>query len=249
MQEGVLRKGDKIMSCHTRKKYEVMELGIMHPEEVPTNSLQPGQVGYITCNMKESSEAHIGDTLHRMGAPVDPMPGFKPAKAMVYAGIFPLDSNDFLKLEESIKRLTLTDRSVEASRDSSTALGQGCRLGFLGTLHMDVFRQRLEDEYNANVIITAPTVPYKVVYRDRTLVVSNPVDFPDVLGATSGVKEIQEPVVAATIVVPQGGISWRDDGPLLCPPRRRPRSPLFRYLRNVIADHLNLYAATERDRN
>lgn len=203
MQGGVLRKGDKIMSCHTRKKYEVTELGIMHPEEVPTSTLQPGQVGYIACNMKESSEAHIGDTLHRLGAPVDPMPGFKPAKAMVYAGIFPVDSNDFLKLEESIKRLTLTDRSVEVSRDSSTALGQGCRLGFLGTLHMDVFRQRLEDEYNASVIITAPTVPYKVVYRDRTVVVSNPVDFPDVLGVVSGVKEIQEPVVNATIIVPQ----------------------------------------------
>jgi len=203
MQGGVLRKGDKIVSCHTRKKYEVAELGIMYPEEVPTDSLQPGQVGYIACNMKESSEAHIGDTLYRLGAPVEPMPGFKPAKAMVYAGIFPLDSSDFLKLEESIKRLTLTDRSVEVSRDSSTALGQGCRLGFLGTLHMDVFRQRLEDEYNANVIITAPTVPYKVVYRDRTVVVSNPVDFPDVLGVVSGVKEVQEPVVNATIVVPQ----------------------------------------------
>lgn len=127
--------------------------------------------------------AHIGDTLHRVGEPVEPMPGFKPAKAMVYAGIYPIDSNDFPKLEESIKRvrllmvrsfrtaadrslqLTLTDRSVEVTRESSTALGQGCRLGFLGTLHMDVFRQRLEDEYDANIIITAPTVPYKGIIR------------------------------------------------------------------------------------
>lgn len=204
IQSGALKKGDKITSCYTRKKYEVVELGIMHPEETPTTILLPGQVGYIACNMKESSEAHIGDTLHRVGAPVEPMPGFKPAKAMVYAGVFPVDSNDFLKLEESIKRLTLTDRSVEVTRESSSALGQGCRLGFLGSLHMDVFRQRLEDEYNANVIITAPTVPYKVIWRDgKETYISNPTDFPDVTDSTSGVREIQEPVVKASIIVPQ----------------------------------------------
>ncbi|KIJ69083.1 hypothetical protein HYDPIDRAFT_36176 [Hydnomerulius pinastri MD-312] len=203
LHDGVIRKGDKIVSCHTRKKYEVQEVGIMYPEEVPTTSLQPGQVGYIACNMKESSEAHVGDTLHRVGVPVDPMPGFQPAKAMVYAGIFPVDTNDFIKLEESIKRLTLTDRSVTIQRESSSALGQGCRLGFLGTLHMDVFRQRLEDEYDASIIITAPTVPYKVIYRDRTVTISNPTEFPDVTDASSGVKEVQEPVVKASIIVPE----------------------------------------------
>ncbi|KIM79683.1 hypothetical protein PILCRDRAFT_823221 [Piloderma croceum F 1598] len=202
IQDGTLRKGDKIASCHTRKKYEVTELGIMHPEELPTTSLQSGQVGYIACNMKNSSEAHIGDTLHRVGEPVEPMEGFQPTKAMVYAGIFPIDSNDFLKLEESIKRLTLTDRSVTVTRESSSALGQGCRLGFLGTLHMDVFRQRLEDEYDANVIITAPTVPYKVIYKDRTVLVSNPTEFPEVTDSTSNVKEVQEPIVNASIIVP-----------------------------------------------
>ncbi|KAF8643911.1 hypothetical protein AX16_008927 [Volvariella volvacea WC 439] len=205
LQGGKLQKGDKISSCHTRKRYEVQEVGIMHPEEVPVDSLRPGQVGYIACNMKESSEAHIGDTLFRVGQPVEPMPGFKPAKAMVYAGIFPVDSSDFPKLEESIKRLTLTDRSVTVQRESSTALGQGCRLGFLGTLHMDVFRQRLEDEYDASVIITAPTVPYKIVYRDgKEVFISNPTEFPDVTDTTGKVKEIQEPVVRASIIVPEG---------------------------------------------
>ncbi|KAI0685669.1 GTP-binding protein lepa [Cytidiella melzeri] len=203
VQGGLLKKGDKIVSCYTRKKYDVVDVGIMHPEEVPTRSLRPGQVGWVACNMKESSEAHIGDTLHRIGVPVEPMPGFKPAKAMVYAGIFPVDSSDFPKLEESIKRLTLTDRSVEIKRESSTALGQGLRLGFLGSLHMDVFRQRLEDEHNANVIITAPTVPYKVVYRDRTVFVSNPTDFPEVTDVATHVKEVQEPVVKASIIVPE----------------------------------------------
>ncbi|CCM04403.1 uncharacterized protein FIBRA_06580 [Fibroporia radiculosa] len=199
--------GDKIASCHTRKKYEVVDLGIMHPEESPTASLQPGQVGFIACNMKESSEAHVGDTLHRVGETVEPMPGFKLAKAMVYAGIYPIDSNDFPKLEESIKRLTLTDRSVEVTRESSTALGQGCRLGFLGTLHMDVFRQRLEDEYDANIIITAPTVPYKIVYKDKTVIVSNPTDFPDMADSSVRAKEVQEPIVNASMIAPQSYLS------------------------------------------
>ncbi|KAF9447669.1 translation factor GUF1, mitochondrial [Macrolepiota fuliginosa MF-IS2] len=205
LQHGVLKKGDKIVSCHTRKKYEITEIGIMHPEETQVQALYPGQVGYIACNMKQSSEAHIGDTLHRVGAPVDPMPGFKPTKAMVYAGVFPIDNNDFPKLEESINRLTLTDRSVTVQRESSTALGQGCRLGFLGTLHMDVFRQRLEDEYDANIIITAPTVPYKVLYwrDDKEVYVSNPTDFPDVNDSTLRVKEVQEPIVKASIIVPE----------------------------------------------
>ncbi|KAJ3712263.1 GTP-binding protein lepa [Lentinula raphanica] len=204
MQDGILRKGDRIASCYTRKKYEIAEIGIMYPEEVSTDMLCPGQVGYIACNMKESAEAHIGDTLHRVGEPVPPMPGFKPSKAMVYAGIFPVDSSDFPKLEESIKRLTLTDRSVTYQRESSSALGQGSRLGFLGTLHMDVFRQRLEDEYDANIIITAPTVPYKILYKDGTeKFVSNPTEFPDMSDSTTKVGEIQEPIVKASIIVPE----------------------------------------------
>lgn len=200
---GVMRKGDRIVSCHTGKKYDVTEVGVMYPEEIPVTHLQPGQVGYIACNMKESTEAHVGDTLHQVNAPVDPMPGFQPAKAMVYAGVFPVDTSDFIKLEESIRRLTLTDRSVTIQRESSTALGQGCRLGFLGTLHMDVFRQRLEDEYDANIIVTAPTVPYKVIYRDQTVIVSNPTDFPDEWGPASRVHGVQEPMVKASIVVPE----------------------------------------------
>ncbi|KAJ6597128.1 P-loop containing nucleoside triphosphate hydrolase protein [Mycena vulgaris] len=203
VQGGILKKGDRIASCYTNKKYEIADVGIMHPEEVPANGLYPGQVGYIACNMKESSEAHIGDTLYRVGAPVEPMPGFKPAQAMVYAGIFPVDTSDFPKLEESIQRLALTDRSVTVQRESSTALGQGCRLGFLGTLHMDVFRQRLEDEHDANIIITAPTVPYKIVYKDREVYISNPTEFPDALDVASKVKEVQEPVVKASIIVPE----------------------------------------------
>ncbi|KAG8972504.1 Translation factor guf1 mitochondrial [Tulasnella sp. 425] len=193
--------GDKIISCHTKKRYDVTEVGVMNPEETPVATLYAGQVGYVACNMKQSSEAHIGDTFYRMGEPVEPLGGFKQSKAMVYAGVFPVDSNDFPKLEESIARLTLTDRSVSVQRESSAALGQGCRLGFLGTLHMDVFRQRLEDEYDANVIITSPSVPYEILYRGGKLKhVSNPVDFPDPHEHT--VIEVREPMVKATIIVP-----------------------------------------------
>ncbi|KIY73269.1 GTP-binding protein lepa [Cylindrobasidium torrendii FP15055 ss-10] len=203
VQSGILRKGDKIQSCHTRKRYEVTEVGLMHPEEIPTQILYPGQVGYVACNMKVSAEAHIGDTLHRVGAPVDSMPGFKAAKAMVFAGVFPVDTRDFPKLEESIKRLTLTDRSVTIQRESSSALGQGARLGFLGTLHMDVFRQRLEDEYDANIIITAPTVPYKIIDRKGVeTMISNPTQFPDVTDSGAGLT-VQEPVVHASIIAPE----------------------------------------------
>ncbi|QRV85830.1 Elongation factor Tu GTP binding domain [Ceratobasidium sp. AG-Ba] len=208
LQSGQIR--DKIVSCHTRKKYDVVDVGIMHPEEESTGLLQTGQVGYITCNMKESTEAHIGDTLHHAGDSVEPLPGFRPAKAMVFAGVYPLDSNEFPKLEESIKRLLLTDRSVTANRESSASLGQGIRLGALGSLHMDVLRQRLEDEYAAQVIVTAPTVPYRLVMRNGTeKEVSNPVEFPEPgeVGTGSGgnVKEILEPIVNATIIVPEGG--------------------------------------------
>ena len=125
-----------------------------------------------------------------------------------------------LTIYNFLRQLTLTDRSVTVQRESSSALGQGYRLGFLGSLHMDVFRQRLEDEYEANIIITAPTVPYKglssdhrghvrantfiVVYRDRTVIVSNPTDFPDIVDTSSHVREVQEPIVKATIIVPEG---------------------------------------------
>ncbi|TFK30107.1 Guf1 protein [Coprinopsis marcescibilis] len=204
VQQGSIRKGDKIVSCHTRKRYEVTDVGIMHPEEVPTHCLNPGQVGYIACGMKQSAEAHVGDTLHRAGEKVDPLEGFKPAKAMVFAGIFPIENSEFPKLEESINRLTLTDRSVTVQRESSSALGQGCRLGFLGTLHMDVFRQRLEDEYDASVIVTSPTVPYKIIFMDgREKVVSNPTEFPEVTDSSTRVREVQEPVVKASMIVPE----------------------------------------------
>ncbi|CAG8438841.1 6429_t:CDS:10 [Acaulospora colombiana] len=215
--DGKLQKGDKIVSAHSNLKYEVADVGIMHPERFPTGYLHAGQVGYIILNMKVASEAHIGDTFYHHKCPVEPLPGFEPAKPMrfladqVFAGIFPVDANEFNRLDESITKLTLNDASVSNLGgitglmyvNFSTALGQGWRIGFLGTLHMDVFRQRLEEEYDANVIITQPTVPYKIIYRDGTSkFVRNPSEFPEPNEMSNNAAELQEPMVMATIIVP-----------------------------------------------
>ncbi|WOO82147.1 Translation factor GUF1, mitochondrial [Vanrija pseudolonga] len=203
VMSGSIKKGDKVKFLQTGKKYDVLDVGINNPDEVPVDALREGQVGYLVCNMKNSEEAHIGDTIAYVDKSVDALPGFKPMKAMVYAGVFPTDSAEFTVLEEAINRLTLNDRSVSVERESSAALGQGFRLGFLGTLHMDVFRQRLEDEYDSEVIVTAPTVPYKLVYRDgKEEYISNPAEFPDVTDTRFKVERVEEPMVNATIFVP-----------------------------------------------
>lgn len=132
-------------------------------------------------------------------------------KAMVYAGVFPMDAGEFPQLEESINRLTLNDRSVSVERESSTALGQGFRLGFLGTLHMDVFRQRLEDEYESQVIVTAPTVPYKVIYQGgKEEFISNPSEFPDVTDTRARVVRVEEPMGELPNTVAKLTLSQRD---------------------------------------
>ncbi|CAJ0859625.1 8406_t:CDS:10 [Entrophospora sp. SA101] len=183
--DGRLQKGDRIVSAYSNNKYEVLDIGIMHS----------GQVGYVICGMKAASEAHIGDTFYHDKIPVDPLPGFEPAKPMVFAGIFPVDTNEFNKLDESITKLTINDASVSIQKETSMALGQGWRIGFLGTLHMDVFRQRLEEEYGANIIITQPTVPYKVVYKDgKESFVQNPTEFPDSVDLQYKILEFQEPM-------------------------------------------------------
>uniref|UniRef100_A0A8C3ACF8 GTP binding elongation factor GUF1 n=1 Tax=Cyclopterus lumpus TaxID=8103 RepID=A0A8C3ACF8_CYCLU len=167
---GRVRKGDRIVSAYLGKSYEVNELGILRPDEHPTQKLFAGQVGYMVTGMKDVKEAQIGDTLYLKEQPVETLPGFKPAKAMVFAGMFPTDQSDYPGLRSAIERLTLNDSSVTVQRDSSMALGAGWRLGFLGLLHMEVFNQRLEQEYNASVIVTAPTVPYKAVLSSPRLI-------------------------------------------------------------------------------
>ncbi|CAH2300115.1 translation factor GUF1, mitochondrial [Pelobates cultripes] len=204
---GQVCKGHKIVSAHTGKSYEVNEVGILTPEEVPVEKLYAGQVGYLVAGMKEVKEAQIGDTLYLQKYPVEPLPGFKNAKPMVFAGMYPVDQSEYNNLKSALEKLTLNDSSVTVNRDSSAALGAGWRLGFLGLLHMEVFNQRLEQEYNASVIMTAPTVPYKAKlssqklikeYGEDEITIVNPSEFPD----KSQVSEYLEPVVLGTIISP-----------------------------------------------
>uniref|UniRef100_A0A8C4EB98 GTP binding elongation factor GUF1 n=1 Tax=Dicentrarchus labrax TaxID=13489 RepID=A0A8C4EB98_DICLA len=167
---GRVKKGDRIVSAYLGKTYEVNELGLLRPDEHSTGKLFAGQVGYIVAGMKDVKEAQIGDTLYLQEQPVEALPGFKPAKAMVFAGMYPMDQSEYQGLRSAIEKLTLNDSSVTVQRDSSLALGAGWRLGFLGLLHMEVFNQRLEQEYNASVIVTAPTVPYKAVLSSAKLI-------------------------------------------------------------------------------
>ncbi|XP_029297418.1 translation factor GUF1, mitochondrial isoform X2 [Cottoperca gobio] len=204
---GQVKKGNKIVLAHLGKTFEVNELGLLRPHEHPTQKLCAGQVGYIVAGMKDVKEAQIGDTLYLQDQPVETLPGFKPAKAMVFAGMYPMDQTEYPALRNAIERLTLNDSSVTVQRDSSVALGAGWRLGFLGLLHMEVFNQRLEQEHNASVIVTAPTVPYKAVLSSPKLIkehgsevitIVNPAQFPE----KSVVSEYLEPMVLGTIITP-----------------------------------------------
>nr|XP_033802118.1 translation factor GUF1, mitochondrial isoform X2 [Geotrypetes seraphini] len=205
---GEICKGQKIVSSHTGKSYEVNEVGILTPNEQPAVKLYAGQVGYVIAGMKDVQEAQIGDTLYLQKHPVEPLPGFKSAKPMVFAGMYPVDQSDYSNLKNAIEKLTLNDSSVTVHQDSSAALGAGWRLGFLGLLHMEVFYQRLEQEYNASVILTAPTVPYKAILSSTKLIkefgreevtIVNPAQFPD----KSQVSQYLEPMVLGTLITPE----------------------------------------------
>ncbi|XWS32832.1 hypothetical protein CRYUN_Cryun22dG0023900 [Craigia yunnanensis] len=165
--DGALQKGDKISSAATGQAYEVLDVGIMHPELTPTGVLLSGQVGHVVTGMRSTKEARVGDTLYHTRTTVEPLPGFKPVKHMVFSGLYPADGSNFDALNHAIERLTCNDASVSIAKESSTALGLGFRCGFLGLLHMDVFHQRLEQEYGAHVISTVPTVPYIFEYSDE----------------------------------------------------------------------------------
>jgi elongation factor 4 len=205
--DGTIRAGDQVVSFATGLKYTVGEVGIMYPDQTPQKVLRAGQVGYIYFNpsMRRSQEAKVGDTYTKVGfeRQVEPLPGFEEPKAMVFVAAFPVDQGDFEHLEESINQLLLNDRSITIQKESSHALGAGFRLGFLGTLHCSVFEDRLRQEHGASIIITPPTVPFKIVYKDgKELVITNPAEFPDDDIARRNVAELREPYVLATLTLP-----------------------------------------------
>ena len=191
------------MSYHRQKRYDIFEVGVVQPNLVPTSVLQCGQVGYFMSNMKSISDAHIGDTFYEEKFSKDsitPFPGYEQMKPMVFAGIYPEDPNNYEELEKALQKLCLSDGSVTFNYESSAALGSGFRCGFLGMLHMDVFRQRIKDEYDMSAIVTNPTVSYKckILHKDEIRVIDNPVDAPP----TEIIDYWFENIVQVTIITP-----------------------------------------------
>ena len=201
VHDGHIKKGDMVTLAQTGNSYEVLELGIMYPDQTPMDALYSGQVGYVITGMKTVKEARVGDTVYHTKKPVTPFPGFKPAKPVVFAGIYPVESTEFELLRDANEKLTLNDASVTTEKKTSPALGLGFRCGFLGLLHMEVFKQRLEQEYNLSVIATAPSVLYKLKleHNKQIIDIENPSEFPE----PSQIEEILEPIITATIIVPK----------------------------------------------
>jgi elongation factor 4 len=205
--DGEIRAGDHVVSFATGLKYYVGEVGIMYPDQTPQTVLRAGQVGYIYFNpgMKRSKEAKIGDTYTKVGSEkkVEALPGFEEPKAMVFVAAYPSDADHFEHLEDSVNQLMLNDRSITVQKESSEALGAGFRLGFLGTLHCSVFEDRLRHEHGASILITPPTVPVKLVWKDGSeSTITNPAHFPDEDTVRVKVAEIREPYVLATLTFP-----------------------------------------------
>ncbi|NCC02707.1 MAG: elongation factor 4 [Proteobacteria bacterium] len=205
--DGVLRKGQKIRFMATGATREIDRVGIFTPKQVEIKELGPGEVGFITAGIKQISDTKVGDTItdERKPAAV-PLAGFKPSIPVVFCGLFPVDAADFEHLRDSLGKLALNDASFQFEAESSVALGFGFRCGFLGLLHLEIIQERLEREFNLNLITTAPSVVYHVYQTNGTMVkLHNPVDMPDPVR----IDHIEEPWIKATIMTPDeylGGI-------------------------------------------
>ncbi|HRE62117.1 MAG TPA: translation elongation factor 4 [Micropepsaceae bacterium] len=199
--DGAMSKGQKIKLMSTNATYQVERLGVFTPKMEMKDRLLPGEVGFLTAAIKQVADTNIGDTItdDRLAAQVTPLAGFKPAQPVVFCGLFPVDAADFESLREAISKLRLNDASFSYEMETSAALGFGFRCGFLGLLHLDIIRERLEREFNLELITTAPSVIYKILLTDgRTIDLHNPADMPDVMQ----IERIDEPWIKATILVP-----------------------------------------------
>ncbi|MGA1206233.1 MAG: translation elongation factor 4 [Litorivicinaceae bacterium] len=198
--QGVLSKGQKVRMSSTGRDWQVDEVGVFTPKRLPRSEILAGQVGYMIAGIKDIHGAPVGDTIIDTKHPeTKPLPGFKKVKPQVYAGLFPVSADDFEDFREALEKLTLNDASLVYEPESSDALGFGFRCGFLGMLHMEIIQERLEREYDLDLITSAPTVIYEVVTNDgATIYVDNPSRLPDI----GSIEEMREPIVAATILVP-----------------------------------------------
>ncbi|MCM2291734.1 translation elongation factor 4 [Allorhizobium sp. BGMRC 0089] len=205
--DGVLSKGQQIRMMGTGAKYGVERVGVLTPKMLNVDSLGPGEIGFITASIKEVADTRVGDTITDDKRPTDKaLPGFKPAQPVVFCGLFPVDAADFEDLRAAMGKLRLNDASFSFEMESSAALGFGFRCGFLGLLHLEIIQERLEREFNLDLVATAPSVVYQMTLTDGTeKELHNPADMPDVVK----IDEIREPWIKATIMTPDeylGGI-------------------------------------------
>ncbi|MGI3168626.1 translation elongation factor 4 [Pseudooceanicola sp. C21-150M6] len=215
IMDGVLKKGDQIRMMQTGAKYAVDRIGVFRPAMQVVDELGPGEIGFLTAQIKQVRDTKVGDTITTEKKGTDkPLPGFKPSIPVVFCGLFPVDSAEFEDLRDAIEKLALNDASFSYEMETSAALGFGFRCGFLGLLHLEVIRDRIEREYDIELITTAPSVIYHVYMRDGTKIdLHNPADMPDM----THVDHIEEPRIRATIMVPD---DYLGDVLKLCQDRR-----------------------------
>jgi len=201
VKEGTLRVKDKILVMSTGKSYQIDGLGVFTPKRQPRDQLQAGEVGYVVSGVKDIHGAPVGDTLTHTHRPAETqLAGFQKVKPQVFAGLYPTDSDDYQAFREALEKLSLNDSSLVYEPENSEALGFGFRCGFLGLLHMEIIQERLEREYNLDLITTAPTVIYEIVTtKGETLHIDNPAELPQ----PNFIQEMREPIATAHILVPQ----------------------------------------------
>ncbi len=200
VRDGSFRKNDALLAMATRRRSETEEVGIFSPDMLKTDVLHAGEVGYIIPGIKEVADLRVGDTLTSGQHPAtEQLPGYRDITPMVFCGLFPIDGEDYPELRDALEKLKLNDASLHYEPETSKALGFGFRCGFLGLLHMEIIRERLEREFGLDLLATIPNVLYEVeLVTGEVLSISNPVDFPD----AGSISEVREPYIAATILVP-----------------------------------------------
>ena len=204
MMNGAVSKGDKVLMMRTGKQYEVQEIGVFTPKAIPVDKLHCGEVGYLACNIRDAGEIEIGDTITSViNSAKEPLPGYRKLRPMVYSGIYPVNSKDFASLKDAMAKLSLSDASFHYEPESSAALGFGFRCGFLGLLHMEIIQERLEREYDLNLVISTPSVIYNIRKKDGELI---DVDNPSKMPPTNLIQEVREPYVTAYIITPSESI-------------------------------------------
>jgi GTP-binding protein LepA len=197
---GEIKKKSLIRMMATNKTYDILEVGVFSPEERPVESLKPGEVGYLIANIKKTSDVKIGDTITLHKSPAsEPLPGFKIINPVVFAGLYPVDSSDFEVLRDALEKLKLNDSALHVEQESSMALGFGFRCGFLGLLHLEITFERLQREFDLDIISTAPSVIYKIMFKDGNMKeIESPAHYPD----PTHIEWIEEPWVICHIMVP-----------------------------------------------